>query len=456
MLRTAPARQVDVDGAAVVLGEADVAEPDPRQLLSTVERLGHQQRWGSAKRRVQRFPDVTLRALQKFDGPIAGFMAQVYDEQLGLAEDGETTWHALIVERTASPDAYTEVRRVRSRVVETLEAGHFEQALTYASQWRDTTLSSPLVEMDRLYWHGLALLLNDRFDKAADTFAEGAVLAEDHHQLHQAARLHMLASHAHHREEAAESATARWEQAVVHGAVLLEGPTPLADPGLWEQAARWRPEDARWPARVQRILEAQVQGPLGWPAGEPVEATLWAAIAHWRDSRGEHDAAVIASRRTESMVESKVAQGSVRLAMGRMLSQAGERGAATSLLVGLTNHEHPEIAAAARGALGVMYVQRQQVREGARLIQRALEDPDWPGRAGAKADLGLAYLLLDEQAKGMELLRDARADFDARGKWEQAMRASANEAAYWDHVGDKANAETVRERITARESLHGQ
>ena len=55
--------------------------------------------------------------------------------------------------------------------------------------------------------------------------------------------------------------------------------------------------------------------------------------------------------------------------------------------------------------LGTTKLQAGSTKQGFNLLRRAVEEDetvDWPGRAGAEADLGLAYLLIgNEQGRSM-------------------------------------------------------
>jgi tetratricopeptide (TPR) repeat protein len=106
--------------------------------------------------------------------------------------------------------------------------------------------------------------------------------------------------------------------------------------------------------------------------------------------------------------------------------------------------------------LGSLKLESGQLEFGFKMLQRALElqpQVDWSTRAEAEADLGLAYLMMGEEANGLRWLKQAQQRFESDGRVEMLAKSLRNESGYWKHKGKhKAEIEAIDERLEKLEN----
>ena len=123
------------------------------------------------------------------------------------------------------------------------------------------------------------------------------------------------------------------------------------------------------------------------------EAVLWNNIGKWYLDRGHHQAALVGFKRVESALVEPVSQQYMRLRQARALILLEQSGAATAILVALAAEKNSMMTRPAMGMLGSLRLQSGNVQQGLGLLRKAVEKDetlDWPERADAEADLGLA------------------------------------------------------------------
>ncbi|MCU0980739.1 MAG: hypothetical protein MUF25_16440, partial [Pirellulaceae bacterium] len=95
-------------------------------------------------------------------------------------------------------------------------------------------------------------------------------------------------------------------------------------------------------------------------------------------------------------------------------------------------------------------VQQGGTQQGLHLLRRAVEEAptlQWPERAEAEADLGLAYLLMGDETAGLRWLHQTQQTFEATGQHDALFQSLENELAYLEQTQRKDAAQLARQRL---------
>ncbi len=480
-------RAVGVDSDGLVLGEADGAALSPQRLLTEVADLLRQNRAASARRLVQRYPDVAWELLR---GPVpagAGTdvlraVAAAHDAQC-LPDAGAAGWTELLKHRDEHPEPYQQYAERREKFLAKVRQGLAGEALAAGLAPPEGGKASSLLAVDAMQLTAAALLRDNRPEEAADAYRRATVAARGAYPYYEALMRLQFSEALRHAGRISE-ADAAWLAAVDCASEGLRGDPGVFDPGFWQRAAYHRPVHQPWPASVARLL-AELSGHYGVLAADatsavleggapPHEATatsrdgsatgtsqpaderfLWSCIGHWRLERGEPEAALVALKQAHTLATSPGDRQRLELAQAGALMALAQPTAATAVLIGLSESSDDQIARPALAMLGTLRLEAGNTKQGYTFLRRALEegDPvDWPNRAGAEADLGLAYLMLGNEQAGLRWLRGAQARFDADGARDLLLRSLENELAYMEQTKKRSEAKALRQRIDQLEA----
>jgi hypothetical protein len=75
----------------------------------------------------------------------------------------------------------------------------------------------------------------------------------------------------------------------------------------------------------------------------------------------------------------------------------------------------------------------------------------WPERAEAEADLGLAYLLMGDEASGLRWLHSGQKGFEMARKDAELVQSLENEAEYLAQAKKCDQADALRQRVAKME-----
>jgi tetratricopeptide (TPR) repeat protein len=302
-------------------------------------------------------------------------------------------------------------------------------------------------------------LLDGRPTDALAAFQKSLALA-GHDYPYEAVGVLLLTSDAQRRAEDQAAAERVWQDAARLAAELLAPPTQVIDPILWERIAYLRPVRCAWPGETCHAL-SDANTAFGIVADPPTasasisstdEVPLWTAIGHWRLSRNEAQAALVALKRAESLSSQPYVAGRLQLSQAKALVKLGQSSAATAILIHLASGSDPLVGHAATAMLGTSRLQQGGVQEGFNLLRQAVETDAtavWPERTQAEADLGLAYLLMGDEPSGIRRLHEAQHGFEAAGENEALLQCLENEAAYLEHTKKTDLAKAIRQHIEA-------
>ena len=106
--------------------------------------------------------------------------------------------------------------------------------------------------------------------------------------------------------------------------------------------------------------------------------------------------------------------------------------------------------------LGTAKLRAGGTKQGFNLLQRAVEEDesiDWPGRAEAEADLGLAYLLVGNEQHGLHWLHRAQARFESAGAHGHLVQSLENEMQYLRQAKKPKEAKAIQKRLSALQAI---
>ncbi|MGA2258835.1 MAG: hypothetical protein ABSG53_29560, partial [Thermoguttaceae bacterium] len=417
----------------------------------------------NARRLVQQFPDMALAVLRdpKAVNASPDTLAAIADAHDRQCHRGDgPAWGAVARDRAAQPSRYADFDEKRRQFMIYVQNGHVKEAQRPGLA-PPNCVPGNVLAIDILNLNGIALVLDNRPREATVAFQK-ALQAAGNGQPYEAVNLMLLLSDAQRRAGDSGAAERTWLAAADLAAELATSPTPLIDPILLERAAYLRPVNASWPRLAQQRL-SDLSGRLGIVFLAPVsqismapranlsdEASLWTVIGHARLARGESQAALVALKRAESMTSNPLAAGRLQIAETRALVRLGQSSAAAGMLIGLAGQSDPQIARPALALLGTLKLSQGAVQQGFNLLHAAVEEDAalvWPGRAQAEADLGLAYLMMGDEAAGLRWLHGAQQTFESAGQREELAQSLENEAAYLEQAKKSDLAQAVRKRL---------
>ena len=318
-----------------------------------------------------------------------------------------------------------------------------------------------VLAIDVLDLNGIALVLDNRPREAVAAFQQALQAAGDS-QPYEAVNLMLLLSDAQRRAGDSAAAERTWISAAELAAELAAGSMPIIDPILLERAAYLRPVNSSWPRPAQqRLNDLSVRLGIVFPvatlqistapqANFTDEAPLWTVIGHGRLARNESQAALVALKRAESMTSNPLAAGRLQIAETRVLVRLGQSAAASAMLISLAGQNDPQIARPAMALLGTLKLSQGAVQQGFNLLHSAVEQDSplvWPERTQAQADLGLAYLMVGDEAAGLRWLHEAQQSFESAGQRDALIQSLENEAAYLEQAKQQGLAKAVRKRL---------
>ncbi len=454
--------QVRVGGDGYSLGDVAQSTLTPQQFADRTEELLRAQRSGAATRWVQRYPDMALTVLTdatsaRVSLQVLNLIAQAHDQQSNRGPSA-AGWSALVADREKNAQGYAEYDQRRSKFMTLLQNGQARDALALDPVAAVPAASAPVLRIDAWRLQGIALVLDDRPREAVEAFLAARQLAAAGHP-YPSANLALLLSDALRRAGDGDGADRAWREAAALAGDLAVAPVPLADPILWERAAYLRPATAARPDQVRRQLADQCgrngqvfaeNGAAPVSAATGGEAALWANVGQWRLQRDEPQAALVALKRSESLTPDPSIRSRMQLLQAKALVRLGQTPAATAILVQAAGETDPRLARPALAVLGAARLREGGTQQGFQLLRRSVEEApavQWPERAEAEADLGLAHLLLGDETAGLRWLHQAQETFEATGQYDALFQSLENELAYLERTQNKERVQLARQRL---------
>ncbi|HZZ71261.1 MAG TPA: hypothetical protein VFE24_03355 [Pirellulales bacterium] len=456
--------KLDVVGGS--LGDSQEVSLTPDELARSVNDLQTADHQTGSVRWVQRHPEAALALLRttvptKPDGTY-NLVAAVQDAQ--CVNRGQTqNWTQMLADAAKRPDVYKAYVDARTRFQASLSQGHPDFALRLDLPKLAQQTGAPMLEIDALQLTGTTEMLNGQPAKAVALF-NAAFNLSSRISDYQATYVLLLRSDAQRRAGDPRGASETWRQAVELAKKVLLSDAGVYDPVLWEKLGYLRPIDQPWPTDVVHAMadmdslpgidlsdygkrqEAASNGPDAVAA----EIVVWNSIGNWYLRRNQAQGALVCYKRSESAAANAHTQQWLRLKEARALVQLDQTGPATAILVALAKDKASVAYRPACGLLGSIRSKNQQPQQGLALLRKAIEEDetaDWPERAEAEADLGLAYLMVGDSKSGLKWLHQAQRRFEADKDAESLVLALENEAAYLDGMKKKNEAVVIRSRI---------
>ncbi|MEZ6087081.1 MAG: hypothetical protein R3C05_03410 [Pirellulaceae bacterium] len=434
----------DATALALELPESDLLARE--RFHQRFDKLLAEGRTSAADLLVARHPDhayETLCGHWNRDDPTRPALAAAYDRFCG----GGGQWHELMASSDIeSVDRYFQDRK---QFFGAITNGQFEgtQSIDLVAKAKATGSEALLV--DAWYQTGVAKLLLQQNAAAAEAFATCSNIANDRHGMQSAIAM-LMCGEAKRRASDYVDATQAWRQSVQIACQQVQTRN-LTDPGYWDRAIYLQPVGTSWPAEVATTFASIGSRPASVLRSDllqqlaaikhqsdalPAGCWIEAALASWRDDRGEQQKALIHLKKAETL-SVPAAVDWLRIAQAPMLVSLGQAGMATTLLAPIIAREDdsPQMLAA-MSKLGVIKLTGVSKQHGIRLLHRAVVESggtQWPGKAAARADLALGLLMIGETTQGLQQLRQAQQQFQADGEIEQLAKSLWNEQRYLEH-----------------------
>jgi tetratricopeptide (TPR) repeat protein len=317
------------------------------------------------------------------------------------------------------------------------------------------SLKHPLLEIEAARISGMIFLLNDSIDQAINAFSQGAQSAQQHQLLDSSAEFALMACDANMQQENLPAAAEAWRSAVrlKLSAIVFGSGThslPDVDPVFWEQAAKFKPHDEKWPLEVNNALSPWSHK-LNVSAIDETscETVLWSSIGQHQMLTGQYELALIALKRAD-LSASKPNQLWLRIAQARCLAAQGQTSLAMTLLSDPAASDDPKIRVAATATIGSIKLHSGAFEQGAEILNKVLvthPNVEWSGRLDAEADVANAQLILGDLNSALDQLHAVQRKYQLAGRWYSLIMALENEANILDAEGMKDRAEGVRKRI---------
>lgn len=448
---------VKVGGMGTTLSDGQVASTKWEDILPPVKQMLRERRLASVGRFIETRPDMAIEALRSHvgdggDSETYAAIAWHYDRTLGLPR--ESGWSSLYSGKVGG-DALRAYGTARARILGSAKAGGKEKTsiIELAKATRH-----PQVFFDAHYLQGVEHLIENRPDQAVKIWND-ALRIRPAIDSYQVAQLKLLISDAQRRTGDHETADATWEEAVQRAAELAVANPPVVDPIFWDRASYLRPVSKSWPQPCAAALVSHSPIPVNSTdlVGDDrrAEAVVWGAIGQALLNRGESQSALIALKRAEAASDWESARAWLRRGQAQALAALDQTPAASAILVVLSSSKDAVLGRAAAADLGALKLRQGDSATGTRLLSKALESEtllDWPRRDRSEADLGLAYLIRGEEAKGLEWLHSAQNRFRRSGDAIALHQALWNEQAYYKQMKKPKQEASVASAILTLES----
>ncbi len=240
-----------------------------------------------------------------------------------------------------------------------------------------------------------------------------------------------------------------WQNAAV-GATHLATKMPI--PTILDRLCSERPVTAAWPAQAGKTLATLVPPVLHSTLSQaefPVESAVWFVIGNGRLQRSEVADALTAFRRAECPQGFAEWNDFLKLHQAKALLALEQTPAAISLLTGFLNQPGSPWRSSGLALLGAGKLQDGNTLQALAFLRESIpsSQADFLWRADAEANLGIAFLMTGNEAKGIEALHQAQERFGQTGRIGGLLLCLENEANYWQKNGRADEHRRVNERI---------
>lgn len=326
-----------------------------------------------------------------------------------------------------------------AELLKLLQSGHFPEAAKVDLAGRLSQDAPPALRVEALRLRGVAYLLDDKPDRAAETITDAAAIAA-RGPSHAQFEVGLLLCEAQRRHGLLDQATTTWKLATSRASAAN-----VRDPALWERAILSKPGETPWQFSGA-IIGSDVDS-LG--ATAPDNADVLLAIGKMRFARRAFQPSLLAFSRAESETTVKSKQDLSRLYRARSLIALQQPASALSLLDTVIKSGDSRIARRAKAVEGDLLCRvLDDRRHGIPLLREALASSSskFPGSSQFAANLGLYCILEGMDEEGFRRLHEAEARFEADGLSEELAEALKNEAACLRFDKKQAEADAVQSR----------
>ncbi len=418
-------RLLKVDGESIVLGEAVGRTLTRDAFMSRLREFTAKGQWYDAMQWCATYRDLaeqTVTAAGNAPDPAVDLAAMYLDQS---AKPGRGGWRALIEARRTDPGRFAQYDRQRKAAWTPARRGQFE---ALANLEPPSDMASPWLAVEALALRGKSALAMGQPQASGSVFRAAAAKADGWDE-HVARRMRLFAALAAQLQNDTGTAMQLREQAL-QGVVIdqINHPTTL-----------------RLAIRTGSKMDPMTTAAPGTPSMRSIRNRLGDILF----DRGAPQAALLAWREAETDPGSKPSVNRLRLKQARALVALRQYGAATSMLIGVAQ---TDLRAEALATLGLVHMQRGQVRQGLTILREAATTTRATEYPQVHADAGLALLATGESDLGLQLLHGARQAFEQQQDWEGVRTTLQNELRHAMHSGDHERSQSLRLELAQVES----
>lgn len=432
------------------LGDTDNLAFTTAELGDLLSQFLEADKWNSTRSLIRLYPDLVGKILiGDRHGSLSEAqlikVAELYDDQ--WAGNGDDSWLTFI--RDQQKDTNGQFSDLRKRFLKHLENDESEKALSlkFSRTLRGSSSSIARAEAHRL--EGVAHMMNEDHQRSGEHFAKATELLKQTHP-HAASHHALLLGESQRHAGEKDQWISTWKFAIdLQSRWLAE--RGLHDPAFWKQAAYLRPAETPWPIKVIGRLENALRNEnLDFGANQTadVEAVVWATVGTQSLKRHESQNAILAFKKSESLVASSSLKEELRMQQALAMINGGQQGPASAILVRLSS-KPGLLGDRAKAVLATMKLQNGSLIQGMNLLQSAIKSSNqWPTseRLRAMADYGLAYLMREKEEQGIALLNSVHSEFVKEKSFGHAAQCLENMATYYE----KTDQNGLRRQVVAR------
>lgn len=452
-MSTTPARIIRFDGNHLLLGSTELPPlPSDKMMRGLVEPFAAGE-FVDATQRICLFPEVYRQALLTLDEPAKApglmvFVATVLD---GIERNPQHSGWAVFQQMRYDPSVDACIR-ARRQFVRELESG---KVTLESERWLDATSQSQPLDLLRAsssYLLGMSQLLRNEPAAAFQSFSYAQEFGSNSSRAIESDAC-LMACEAARRMNDTVNHRRLFENAIKVRATQVSRSFPGADAPFWSRAQHLAPASFSLSGTDIEALEFRLRrfglhsGNAEYGQNYPqwlLKATK--VVAHFE--RGEFETALVGLKSLEGSGGQQIDEW-MQFWQAKCLLLLGQDTVAIPILQRLAGNANGEVNAAARILLGGREIQSQKIDAGIQLVESGLQMQ--PARsttlASGLADLGLAYLLSEQEPLGLNYLHQAQGLFYELGQHGELNRSLENEKQYFIGVGRQEEVARVQSEL---------
>ena len=442
----APTSKLRWDGGGVILGETDSPVFSTQAFVEGVAELLSNNRPGTVKHLVRKYPDVALKVLQEINpDPQNALTLQTiaanFDE-VWCTDQGQQGWQDYITDLTGDKEG--KLLLIKQQFWEHLKTHQPRKSLDLGLVNSLPRNANVMLAVEFYRLESIALMMNDDFEASIKRLQTSISLVDPACK-YQSNQMSLLLGEFYRHSGQLDLWKSTWKSAVESQSELVQS-EKLLDPSFWTRAAYLRPAGMDWPEQTTAGLKSYLDTFEFVSAREAIldatsESIVWLTVGMQHLGRDEGQNAILALKKAEAATTNSDLTDLLRLYQARALVMSAQPGAASTILFRMMSKNEGKLIADRAGAiLGAMKLQNGAIGQGTNLLRSAIKTADqWPRdeRLRAQADYALALLVKGSESEGTALLSQAQREFEAIGDVDQAHQCLWNLAQYFSKTENR-------------------